>query len=81
MTEKDFKNTNQTLEKLLTAQAIAERLSLSKRAIFRMRSAGLICPPIKVGAGTIRWRSSDIEKWISMGCCNQKEFSARKEEK
>lgn len=69
----------QTEEKMLTAQAIAEKLSLSKRAIFRLRSAGLICSPVKVGAGAIRWRQSDIEKWIAMGCCSQSEFIARKE--
>lgn len=65
-------------EKLLTAKAVGELTSLSKRAIFRMRSGGLICPPIKVGAGAVRWRSSDIQAWISMGCCSQKEFTARK---
>lgn len=69
----------QVTEKLLTAQAIAERLSLSKRAIFRMRSAGLICSPVKVGAGAIRWRQSDIEQWIALGCPSKSEFEARKE--
>jgi predicted DNA-binding transcriptional regulator AlpA len=72
-------NNGVTTEKLLTAQAIAEKLSLSKRQIFRMKSAGLICAPIKVGAGSIRWRASDVEQWISMGCCNQQEFKARRE--
>ncbi len=67
---------NQTTEKLLTAQAIAEKLSLSKRAIFRMRSAGLICAPVRVGAGAIRWRKSDIERWISLGCPDRKTFEA-----
>ncbi len=71
--------TNNTAETLLTAQTIAERLSLSKRAIFRMRSAGLICSPVKVGAGAIRWRQSDIEQWIAWGCPDRKEFEARKE--
>lgn len=70
---------NQTRETLLTAQAIAEKLSLSKRAVFRMRGAGLICSPVKVGAGAIRWRQSDIEQWIAFGCCSQKEFEARRE--
>ena len=68
-----------TPEKLLTAQAVGTKLSLSKRAVFRMRSAGLICAPVKVGRGAIRWRQSDIEQWILMGCCGQKEFQARKE--
>jgi predicted DNA-binding transcriptional regulator AlpA len=63
-------------EKLLTAKAVAEMLSLSKRQIFRMRSTGLICSPVKVGAGAIRWRNSDIELWISMDCPDQKTFEA-----
>ena len=70
---------NQTTEKLLTAQAVGAKLSLSKRAVIRMRSSGLICDPLKCGQGAIRWRQSDIEKWIEWGCVNQKEFIARKE--
>lgn len=66
-------------EKLLTAAAVAERLSLSKRAVFRMKSAGLICPSIRVGRGAIRFRESDIEQWIEWGCCSEAEFRARKE--
>jgi predicted DNA-binding transcriptional regulator AlpA len=68
--------TTQVAERLLTAQAVGEMLSLSKRQIFRMKSAGLICPPVKVGAGAIRWRQSDIEQWIAMGCPNRREFEA-----
>jgi len=68
-----------TEERLLTAAAVAERLSLSKRAVFRMKSAGLICSPVKVGAGAIRWRQSDIEQWIEWGCPSRKEFEARKQ--
>ncbi len=64
---------------LLSAKAIGEMLSLSKRQIFRMKSAGLICPCIKVGQGAIRWRESDIERWIAWGCCSRAEFIARSE--
>ncbi len=69
----------QTREKLLTAVAVSEMLSLSRRQIFRMKSAGLICDPLKCGQGAIRWRQSDIEKWISMGCPSKTEFEARRE--
>lgn len=69
----------ETTEKLLTAQAVGAKLSLSKRAVFRMRSAGLICAPLKVGQGAVRWRQSDVERWISMGCCSKSEFEARRE--
>ncbi len=68
----------QATEKLLTAKAVGEMLSLSKRQVFRMRSSGLICPPIKVGAGALRFRQSDILLWISLECCSAKEFMARK---
>lgn len=71
--------TNTISEKLLTAQAVGAKLSLSKRAVFRMRSAGLICAPLKCGQGAIRWRLSDIEKWISWGCPNRQTFEAMKE--
>jgi predicted DNA-binding transcriptional regulator AlpA len=63
-------------EKLLTAKAVSEMLSLSKRQIFRMKSAGLICAPVKVGQGAIRWRQSDIERWIELGCPDRKSFEA-----
>ena len=68
--------TNTISEKLLTAQAVGAKLSLSKRAVFRMRSAGLLCAPLKCGQGAIRWRLSDIEKWISWGCPNRQTFEA-----
>jgi predicted DNA-binding transcriptional regulator AlpA len=64
-------------EKLLTAREVGDMVSLSKRQIFRLRAARLICPPIRVGYGAIRWRQSDIEKWISMDCCDQEQFAAR----
>ena len=69
----------QKTEKLLAAQAVGAKLSLSKRAVFRMRSAGLICAPLKCGQGAIRWRLSDIEQWIALGCPSKSEFEARRE--
>ena len=64
---------------LLSAKAVAEKLSLSKRAVFRMRSAGLICEPVRVGAGAIRWRQNDIEQWIALGCPSKSEFETMKQ--
>ena len=72
-------NNTQIEERLLTAQAVGKRLSLSKRAVFRMRSAGLIPRPLKVGQGAVRWRESDIEKWIEWGCPPRTEFEQRRE--
>jgi len=61
-------------EQLLKADDVAAKLSLGKRSVFRMRNAGLICAPIKCGE-SLRWRLSDIEKWIAMGCPTQKKFA------
>ena len=66
-------------EILLTAKEVGAKLSLSKRAVFRMRSAGLICSPVKVGAGAIRWRLSDIEQWIAWGCPSKVDFEAMRQ--
>jgi predicted DNA-binding transcriptional regulator AlpA len=64
---------------LMTAKDVGDALSLSKRQVFRMRASGLICSPVRVGLGAIRWRRGDIEKWISLGCPSRKEFEIRKE--
>ena len=55
----------QTTEKLLTARAVGEMLSLSKRQIFRLNSCGKIPAPIRIG-GSVRWRRSDIEQWLKI---------------
>ena len=70
---------NTRIEKLLTAHEVGEMLSLSKRQIFRMKSAGLICAPLRVGAGAIRWRQSEIERWIELGCPDRESFEQMKE--
>lgn len=77
----ETKQSTQTTEKLLTAQAVAELLSLSKRTVFRMKASGLICPCVRVGQGAIRWRQSDIEKWISMGCPDCERWLAMQRDK
>jgi len=65
-------------EQLLTAKSLAGIMSTSVRSIWRYRSSGHLPETVKI-AGAIRWRRSDIEQWIMMGCPSQKEFSTRKE--
>ena len=67
------------VERLLSAKAVADVLGVSKRQIFRLNSnGGKIPAPVRIG-GSVRWRRSDIEKWIEWGCCSASEFRARKE--
>ena len=58
---------------LLSAKALGRMLSLSARTIWRLRSSGKLPAPVKVG-GSIRFERGTIEKWISMGCPDRKEF-------
>lgn len=67
-----------TQEKLISAKTLANTLSTSVRTVWRLRSSGRLPKPVKI-AGSIRWRSSDIEQWIEWGCCSEAEFRARKE--
>jgi len=68
---------NQT-DQLLTAKALGEMLSLSKRQIFRLNSSGKIPAPIRIG-GSVRWAESTIAKWLSAGAPDRKTFESIKE--
>lgn len=52
---------------LITAQDVARLLKVSTRSLWRLRSAGDIPAPIRVGAA-VRWRIDEITKWIADGC-------------
>ena len=67
-----------TTGKLITAKELATMLSTSVRSIWRYRSSGRLPKTVQI-AGAIRWRLSDIEKWILMDCPSRKEFEAMKE--
>jgi excisionase family DNA binding protein len=62
-------------KQLLTAKALSEMLSLSKRTVFRLNSSGRIPAPVRIG-GSVRWRQSDIEKFISLDCPDRESFEA-----
>jgi len=65
----------QTTEKLLTAKAVGEMLSLSKRQIFRLNSCGKIPKPIRI-CGSVRWAESTIAQWLKAGAPDRKSFEA-----
>jgi len=52
---------------LITAEELAARLSLSKRTIYRLLSAGAMIKPIRL-RGIVRWRVAEVEEWIAAGC-------------
>ena len=70
--------TNQQNDKLLTAKAVGEMLSLSKRQIFRLNSCGKIPGPIRIG-GSVRWAESTIAQWLQAGAPDRKTFESMQE--
>lgn len=60
-------------DSLLTAPAtysakdIAALLKCSTRHVWRLRDAGLLPQPTKLGA-LVRWPAARIDEWVSRGC-------------
>lgn len=52
---------------LLTAEEFAEMMQVSTRTLWRLRSAGLVPAPIRIG-GTVRWNRDQVVGWIAEGC-------------
>jgi predicted DNA-binding transcriptional regulator AlpA len=54
----------------------AALLRISRAHLHRLRSAGMLPAPVRLGRA-VRWRRSDIEAWILMGCPSRSEFEVR----
>lgn len=65
-------------DRLLTAKMLGERLSLSKRQVHRLNSAGRIPKPLRIG-GSVRWAKGTIAKWLEAGAPDRKTFEAMEE--
>ena len=62
---------------LINAEALAALLAVSKRTLWRKRSAGELPAPIVIGT-TIRWNAEEIEQWIYCGSPPLKEWKNRR---
>jgi predicted DNA-binding transcriptional regulator AlpA len=52
---------------LITASKLAALLEVSTRTLWRLRSAGRLPEPVRLG-GAVRWRREEIQNWIAGGC-------------
>jgi excisionase family DNA binding protein len=55
--------------RLLTVEAVASMLDVSKRTVYRLSDAGRMPRPVKLG-GAVRWDGTAISSWIAAGCPN-----------
>ncbi len=70
------KRSNGVGQLLLSAEELGERLGFSARTIWRLRSAGKLPQPVKIG-GSIRWRADEIDAWVRAGCPNIAAWAGR----
>jgi len=59
--------TPQTGPALISATELAELLQISTRTLWRLRSAGKLIRPIRLG-GSTRWSLDEVQTWIAEGC-------------
>lgn len=52
---------------LLSVEQVATILTVSKRTVWRMLSAGELIQPVRV-RGNTRWRHAELQEWIDAGC-------------
>lgn len=72
------KEAKQSIEKLLSTEAVAQILSLSKRTIHRLNSSGLIIKPLRI-SGSLRYVQSELMAWIKAGMPCRADWEARKQ--
>ncbi len=60
---------------LLSATNLADLLQVSKRTLWRLRSAGKLPRPVQLG-GSVRWNADEIRQWIAAGCPNLQQWEA-----
>jgi len=63
---------------LLSVGELAKRLMVSKRTIWSMLSSGRLPRPIRLGR-SVRFRASDIEQWIELGCPPRERWEAMRQ--
>lgn len=57
----------QPLPLLLSPEEFARELRVSVRSLRRLVAAGRVPAPCRVGR-SLRWRRSEVERWVSDGC-------------
>jgi len=62
-----MKSTKELAPELLDVIAVAELCGCSTRTIRRLADAGRMPTPIRL-AGLVRWRRSELLRWLDAGC-------------
>ena len=49
---------------LLTRTEVEERIRLGRSALYRMLSTGQFPRPLRIGPRAVRWRASEVDRWL-----------------
>lgn len=60
----------------VSAKALATLLSVSLRTVRQLDCSGWLPRAVTIGARAKRWRASDIDEWLRLGCPDRKTFEA-----
>lgn len=55
----------ETLEQLLTAQEVADKLRTTPSNLYRKIKAGKFPAPIQLSIRCVRWKESDVVQWLN----------------
>jgi excisionase family DNA binding protein len=61
---------------LVPAAEAARLLGISKATFYRLKAAGKLPAPVKLGR--ILWRVDDLRLFVAFGCCSRIKFEAQK---
>jgi predicted DNA-binding transcriptional regulator AlpA len=61
---------------LLDAEALAALLGVSTSHLWRMRDAGRLPKPLRLGAQCLRWPLSEIRAWLAAGAPDTRRWEA-----
>jgi predicted DNA-binding transcriptional regulator AlpA len=61
---------------LVGAEGAAKSCSVSVATWHRWNSAGRCPAPVRIGAGTVRWRLDELREWIRVGCPDRRTWEA-----
>ena len=63
---------------LWDAKTFGQRLSLSKRQVFRLNSCGKIPAPLRIG-GAVRWSAEEISAWLAASAPDRQTWEIMKD--
>lgn len=60
---------------VLTAEEVAELLSISRAHVFRLQRGGRLPTPIRFGR-SVRWPRAELEAWLRAGAPSRQEWES-----